>query len=103
MRQALAPLLFDDQEIATERNNRDPVAPAKPSDAARQKKALRVTEDALPLHSFTTLLAELGTRCRHLGRLHSDPESPPIVQDTEPTPIQARALAWIRLFPVPDN
>lgn len=103
LRQALAPLLFDDEEIATERKNRDPVAPAKPSDAAQKKKATRVTKDALSIHSFTTLIAELGTRCRHRCRLQSDPESPPIVQDTEPTPIQARALTLIRLFPVPEN
>ncbi len=103
LRQALAPLLFDDEEIVTERKNRDPVAPAQPSDGARRKKAARVTEDALPIHSFTTLLAELGTRCRHRCRLHSDPESPLIVQDTEPTPIQERILNLIRLFPVPEQ
>ncbi len=100
LRQALAPLLFDDEKIATERQNRDPVAPAKTSDTARRKKAARVTEDALPVHSFTTLLAESGTRCRHRCRLQSDLESPPVVQDTEPTPIQVRALALIRRFPV---
>ena len=103
LRQAWAPLLFDDENLATVRETRDPVAPAKPSEAAQQKKSNRLTEDSLPIHSFTTLLAELGTRCRHRCRLHSDPESPPIIQDTEPTPFQARALALVRLFPVPEQ
>ncbi|MGH8550257.1 MAG: transposase [Methylococcales bacterium] len=62
LHQAWAPLLFDDEEITSERKNRDPVAPAKPSATARQKKVARITEDHLPIQSFTTLLAELGTR-----------------------------------------
>lgn len=101
LRQAWAPLLFDDETLAEERQQRDPVAPALPSAAARAKKAARGTEHRpWPTHSFTTLLAELGTRCRHQCRLLSDPESPPIVQDTEPTPLQQRAIELIRMFPV---
>ncbi|HSX83666.1 MAG TPA: IS1634 family transposase, partial [Candidatus Saccharimonadia bacterium] len=59
MRQALAPLLFDDEELAQRRQTRDPVAPAQPSPAAQQKKARRLTVDGLPIHSFHTLLAAL--------------------------------------------
>ena len=61
MRQALAPLVFDDQERAQHRKTRDPVAPAQPSPAAQQKKARRLTADGLPIHSFYILLAALGT------------------------------------------
>ena len=100
MRRALAPLLFDDESLPIERNRRDPVAPAQPSPAAQRKKAQRLSEDGLPIHSFRTLMAELGTRCRHRCRLKADPESPVIEQDTEPTPLQTRALELIRLFPV---
>jgi len=103
MRQALAPLLFDDQTLPVERKRRDPVAPAKPSEAARRKKTERETEDGFPIHSFATLMAELGTRCRHLCRLKSDPDSPALFQDTLPTPLQTRALELIRLFPVPGS
>lgn len=100
LRQALAPLLFDDQTLAMERKRRDPVAPAKPSAVAERKKHTRTTDDGLPIHSFTTLMAELGTRCRNRCRLKADPQSPLIYQDTEPTPLQARAMELIRLFPV---
>ena len=101
LRQVLAPLLFDDEALAFDRKQRDPVAPAESSTAAKTKKVARVTEDGLPIHSFTTLLAEMGTRCRHRCRVKSDPECPPISQDTDPTPLQARAVELIRLLPVP--
>ena len=100
MRQALAPLLFDDEALSTERWRRDPVAPAQPSESAKQKKAVRLTADGLPIHSFKTLMAELGTRCRHRCRMKSDPDSPAIYQDTELTPLQSRAMKLLRLLPV---
>jgi transposase len=100
LRQVLAPLLFDDEALATDRKQRDPVAPAEPSTAAKYKKVARVTENELPIHSFKTLMAEMGTRCRHRCRVKSDPECPPLFQDTDPTPFQARAMELIRLLPV---
>ena len=103
MRQALSPLLFDDQTLPVERKRRDPVAPAEPTATARRKKTARETEDGYPIHSFATLMAELGTRCRHRCRLKSDPDSPALFQDTLPTPLQTRALELIRLFPVPGS
>ncbi len=103
MRQAWAPLLFDDETLGVERKTRDPVAPAKPSASAKRKKAVRRTEDGLPVHSFTTLMAELATRCRNRCRLKADPQSPVIYQDTDPTALQARALELIRLLPVQGN
>ena len=103
LRQALAPLLFDDQALPVDRQHRDPGAPAQPSASAKQKKVARLTEDGLPIHSFTTLMAELGTRCRPRCRLNTDPQRPTFVQDTQPTPLQARALELIRLLPVPGH
>jgi transposase len=100
LRQAWAELLFDDEALPLERHLRDPVAPAKPSKAAQQKKSKRLTGEGLPIHSFSTLMGELGTLCRHRCRLTADPDTPVIQQDTEPTPLQARALELIRLFPV---
>lgn len=100
LRRALAPLLFDDEELEVERRRRDPVAPAKPSDSAKRKKNDRHNGDGLPIHSFSTLMAELATRCGHRCRLKSDPNSPIIHQYTEPTALQARALEMIRLLPV---
>ena len=100
MRRALAPLLFVDEALAVDRKIRDPVAPAKPSTSVKRKKTTRLTEDGLPVHSFTTLMAELATRCRHRCRLKTDPDSPVFYQDNIPTPLQLRALELIRLLPV---
>ena len=69
LRQALAPLLFDDEELEAERARRDPVLAAQPSDSAKRKKAKRLTEEGLPLQSLETLMAHLGTRARHRCRL----------------------------------
>ncbi len=100
LRKALAPLLFEDEELDQDRKTRDPVAPAKPSASAKRKKAVRQTTDGLSIHSFETLLADLATRCRHRCRMKSDPQSPAFVQLTEPTPIQQRVLHLIESFPV---
>jgi len=96
MREALAPLLFHDEELKTDRARRDPVAPATPSQSVRTKKATRTTEDGLPVHSFQTLLAELATRCRNTNRLKSD-ASRTFQTVTEPTPLQARAFELLGL------
>ena len=99
LRQALAPLLFDDEELEAERGRRDPVLAAQPSASAKGKKAKRLTEDGLPLHSLETLLAAMGTRARHQCRLPSEPDAPYVQRLTEPTPLQQRALELVRMFP----
>ena len=99
LRQALAPLLFDDEELEAERARRDPVLAAQPSASAKRKKGKRCTEDGLPLHSLETLMAHLGTRARHQCRLPSEPDAPCVQRLTEPTPLQQRAFELIRMFP----
>lgn len=66
MRGALAPLLFDDEDTAAaEARRTSPVAKAMVSKAAETKARTRLTDPAhgerLPVHSFRTLLADLGT------------------------------------------
>jgi hypothetical protein len=92
MRQALAPLLFEDEELGRNRKRRDPVAPAEPSISAKRKKAEHVNADGLEVHSFQTLLAALGTRCRNRCSLPADASSATFQQLTQPTPLQARAF-----------
>ena len=65
LRRALAPLLFDDEDLDAHRARRDPVLKAEPSASAKRKKTKRENEDGLPLHSFKTLMAEMATRARH--------------------------------------
>jgi transposase len=90
MRQALKPLLFDDEELEENRTTRDPVAPAEPSASAKKKKTVRVTADGLAIHSWETLIEALGTRCRNSCRVGSDPNGPTFTRLTEATPLQAR-------------
>ena len=97
MRKALAPLLFDDEELDERRKKRDPVKPAKPSGSAKRKKTTRLTPDGLEIHSFQTLLAELATRSRNRCRVKSDPEGPKFYELTEPTPLQERAFQLLGL------
>lgn len=66
MRRTLAPLLFDDEDkAAAEASRTSPVAKARVSEAAREKARTRLTRpmtgETLPVHSFRTLLADLGT------------------------------------------
>jgi hypothetical protein len=95
-----ANLLFDDETLPLDRHQGDPVAPATPSQAAKRKKTERLSAEGLPIHSFHTLMAELATRCRHLCRLTAAPDSPLITRETEPTPLQSRALELLRMLPV---
>ena len=103
MRQALAPLLFDDEELETDRKVRDPVAPAKASKSARRKKAKRVGSDGLPVHSFETLLRTLATQCRNRCRMVSVPSGATVDQVTEPTPLQVRARELLAVYPVAEH
>jgi len=103
MRKAMAPMLFDDEELDEQRKKRDPVAPARQSASAKRKKTTRLTPDSFPVHSFETLLRELATRCRNRCRIKSDPSCPTFRQLTEPTPLQARVLHSLRLYPANTN
>ena len=104
LRQAWAPLLFEDEERVEQRKQRDPVLPPQPSDSVQRKKHSHQTADGLPVHSFDSLLKELASRARVTYALSSDNAAPKAKttfrQLTPPTPLQARALELIRLFPV---
>ena len=57
-------LLFEDEELDRDREERDPVAPTRPSASVRRKKKTHQTAGDLPVHSFQTLLVHLGGRRR---------------------------------------
>ena len=100
MRRALAPLLFDDEELDANRWTRDPVEPAEPSPSAKRKKTQRKTPDGLAVHSFKTLLEALGARCRNRCRTRTERTQYHFHRHTELTPLQARAFELLELFPV---
>jgi hypothetical protein len=98
MRQALAPILFDDHDrVAAEAQRPSPVSKAQVSPAARRKAARKRTDDGHPVHSFRTLLADLATLTRNIVRFGKDPGSRP-GQDlcatvlATPTPLQQRVF-----------
>jgi len=64
MRRALSPLLFAEEDLEKAIQERDPVEKAIPTETCQTKKDKRKTKNGLPIHSFQTLLADLGTRCR---------------------------------------
>lgn len=97
MRRALAPLLFDDEELRQDRERRDPVAPAESSASAQAKRVSRLTADGLPVQSFHTLLRSLATRCRNTCRIPGDQTGTTFQQLTQATPLQARALQLLGL------
>jgi transposase len=103
LRQAWAPLLFEDEERREERQRRDPILPAEPSPSARAKKSSHQTTDGLPVQSFATLLAELASRARVTYEIQSGEVKLTCKQTPEPTPLQARAYELIRTFPVNGN
>lgn len=97
MRRALAPLLFDDEELPERRKTRHAVRPTKASPSALKKKATGLTPEGLPVQSFSTLLAELATRCRHRVRIGTDPAQPSFSRVTDLTSLQARAFELLQL------
>ena len=97
LRQALAPLLFEDEQLTSNRAQRHPVAKATPSSSAQRKKVERTTAEGFPVHSFPTLLAELATRSRNRCRVKSDPAGPSFEQITPATALQERALQLLGL------
>jgi transposase len=103
LRQAWAPLLFEDEERREERKRRDPILPAKPSASAQAKKRSHQTREGFPVQSFQTLLANLASRARVTYEFKAGEVKVHCQQVPEPTPLQARAYELIRMFPVAGN
>src|SRR4051794_7714130 len=97
LRQVWEPLLFEDEELVADRCTRDPVAPARASESARRKKTTHTTPGGLPVQSFRTLMAHLGTRCRNTCLVSTDPSHIPFRQVTEADALQAEALRLIKM------
>jgi transposase len=97
LRQVWEPLLFEDEELVVDRCTRDPVAPARASESARRKKKTHTTTSGLPVQSFRTLMAHLGTRCRSTCVVSADPNHTPFHQVTEADALQAEALRLIKM------
>jgi transposase len=95
MREAWRELLFADTEQQA-KAMRDPVAPAKRSQAALDKVASRQLDDGSPVHSFRTLLDALSgivrNTCRAPGAVAEEPTFEVVTTASAP---QRRALDLI--------
>jgi transposase len=97
LRRVWEPLLFEDEGLTEDRPRRDPVAPAKPSESAKLKKKTHKTPGGLPVQSFRTLMAHLGTRCRNMCVMTADPNQTAFHQVTEADALQSEALRLIKM------
>lgn len=96
MRQALKPLLYEDEELDRQRRQRDPVKPAQASPSAQEKKKSHKTATGTPAHDFRSLLAHLGTRCRVTYQVQAQQTSATFQQLSQPDEIQAQALRLLQ-------
>jgi transposase len=96
LREAWRELMFADTEQEA-KATRDPVAPAKRSEAARTKIASKLLDDNTPAHSFGTLMAELATIVRNTCRTtQAGSDAPTFEITTTPNPKQQRALELLQ-------
>jgi len=91
MKQALAPILFvDNDKPAAAAKRANPVAAAQRSDEALAKAARKRTTQDTAVHSFTSLLADLATVCAN--QIQPAHDMPAFTMITSPTPLQRRAF-----------
>jgi transposase len=97
MREALKPILFDDEDPeGTQAQRISVVAPAQRSTSAQAKVRKKRTPDNLPVHSFQTLLKDLATICKNRvqPKLTGAPAFDKITMET---PLQRRAFQLLKL------
>lgn len=100
MREAWRPVLFCDED-QEHKKTRDPVAPAKRSEAALEKAYSKVLADGSAVHSFQTLLKILSTIVRNRCRVPAGgPNTPTFDVVTTPTAEQQRAYKLLEAIVV---
>ena len=90
-------VVSSDEEVEEDRKDRDPVAPAEPSESAKQKRKTKRNDNGQQVHSFRTLLADLGQRCRVTYRVNAGDSEGTFHQVPDPTPLQAEAMRLLGL------
>jgi Transposase DDE domain len=99
LREALKPLLHDDEELAVLRDQRaNPVMPTPRSEGAKAKAARHRSDDDLPVHSLHTLLQDLATLTYNITSTPVNSLAK-IVITTRPTPLQSKAFALLGIDP----
>ena len=92
MRQALAPILFEDHDKHGDGTQRDSVvSPATRSHAARKKAARKINDESLPVMSFSSLINNLSSIVQSTIQ-PSFSGAPTFTKTTLPTELQLRAF-----------
>jgi transposase len=100
LREALAPLLFHDTDLAAAKAERaSPVAKTEPSEAAKAKKATKRSPDGHPVMGFADLIAHLGTFTRNTVRVPLQRRHR-FTLYSNPTPLQEAAFRLLDLNPM---
>jgi transposase len=100
LREALAPLLFHDTDLAAAKAERtSPVVATEPSETVKAKKATKRSADGQRVMSFPDLLAHLGTLVRNTMRVPARPKHR-FTLHSRPTALQEAAFALLELDPV---
>jgi hypothetical protein len=99
LRARLAPMLYDDHDRAAAQALRaSPVAKAPRSPAARRKDASGTTADGLPVHSFHSLLADLGSFTRNAVTTPAAPDRT-LTLYPKLTPLQQKTFDLLGIDP----
>jgi transposase len=100
LREALAPLLFHDTDLAAAKAERSsPVAKTEPSETVKAKKATKRSADGQRIMSFTNLIAHLGTLVENTMRVPSS-KAHHLTLYSKPTPLQEAAFKLLNLDPI---
>ena len=89
LRELLAPLLFEDEEISDITTD---VIKAHWSESAKIKDRKNCNSENLPVHSFRTLLSDLGTICLNKVKYTNSGGEYVFSKITQPTPLQQSCL-----------
>ena len=102
MREALAELLFEDEDKDEIIALADPVAPREASQSAKKKKRTKKTGDGFDVHSFSTLLEAMSTICRNRREAVGELEGGETVffEYTRANAFQSRVFELMDMYPV---
>ncbi len=95
LKQSLAPLLFEEEEIDDSFLN---VIKASRSESAQSKERKKRNQENFPVHSFRTLLEDLGTICLNTVECTIIEGSYRFSKITRPTQLQQSCVRFIRCF-----
>jgi hypothetical protein len=97
MRQALAPLLFEDHNKHGDGTKRDSiVSPAARSNAARKKATRKFNDESLPVMSFSSLINNLSSIVQSTIQ-PSFTGAPSFKKTTLPTELQLKAFQLLNV------